>query len=45
MPERCAKALAEIGRPFRSAPEPLMAELEKILKKMIKLEYRRWSWA
>ena len=36
MPERCAKALEEIGRPVRSKPEPLMVELAKTLKKMDK---------
>jgi aminocarboxymuconate-semialdehyde decarboxylase len=40
MPERCAKALAEIGRPVRSKPEPLMVELAKTLKKMDKCGVR-----
>jgi aminocarboxymuconate-semialdehyde decarboxylase len=34
MPERCAKALAEIGRPGRGAPDPLMVDLDKKRKKM-----------
>jgi aminocarboxymuconate-semialdehyde decarboxylase len=36
MPERCANALAEIGRPGRGKPDPLMVDLDKKRKKMDK---------